>query len=502
MKKTLSLFLAVLMVCAMIPAISLADEPTHISILCATWSPYDPDETSVWDELAARTGIVIDWQWAPSADFDTKVNTVLAGNDIPDIIYSSNPSLLINQEAIIPLDDYLQEYCPNYLARLNDEDYIYLRNISDGKMYFVSHILDFPPSMSNLIRTDWVAKAGMEMPKTWDEYVEFWKWVRDNDANENGDPTDEIPLTEPSVSYLLKLGNWFDIKVNNDYFALDAEGNLIPLYEHEHFKDFLNAMRDLYAEGLLDKEFITRNDTYKTVLNSAIAGMTFYWAEYANNVTTALREQYPDAAFAFTVPPTYYEGTTGLVNSRAKMYTYGSCLTTACEERGHVEAALTLLNYIYSEEGSNLMNYGVEGIHHTKVDGKYVLNDEILAGGFVSARKSGIIPSIFSYNFQADAYMQILTAGKDYDDMAPSFQLFYHALMDNEPYFYAVVPLFTTESYVEYGSELTGKLTSAFAQCVVGEITVDEFYTQYNAIKAQGWQQIIDEQIEAYAAVR
>ena len=502
MKKTLALLLALLMACGVLSSLATAEEVTHISILCPTWSPYNPDETSVWDELAARTGIVIDWQWAPSADFDSKVNTVLASNDIPDVIYSSNPSLLINQEAVLPLDDYLAELCPNYLARLVPEDYIYLRNVADGKMYFVSHILDFPPSMSNLIRADWVEKAGMEMPKTWDEFVAFWEWVRDNDANGNGDPTDEIPLVQNNLSFVLDLAQWFDIKVNNQYFACTDDGELVSLYEHEHFRDYLTAMVDLYNRGILDKEFANRADTFQTILYSDMGAMTFYWAEYANRVTETLGETNPDATFCFVAPPCYYEGTQGHVYSRAKMYTYGACLTLACEERGHVEAVMKVLNYIFSEEGSNLMNYGVEGVHHTKVDGQYVLSDEILSGGFSAARKLGIIPSIFCYNFQADAYLQILTQGKKYEDMARSFQLFQDALLNNEPYFYAKVPIFTTESYIENGAELTGKLTSAFAQCVVGEISVDDFFIQYEAIKAAGWQDIIDEQIEAYNAVK
>jgi putative aldouronate transport system substrate-binding protein len=502
MKKFLSLLLAALLVCALIPASVAEGEDIHVSILCSTWSPYDPEETSVWDELYARTGIRIDWQWAPSADFDSKVNTTLAGADIPDVIYTSNPSLLINQEAAIPLDDYLAELAPNYLARLNPEDYIYLRNVGDGKMYFVSHILDFPPSMSNLIRADWVAKAGMEMPKTWADFMAYWEWVRDNDANGNGDTTDEMPLVQSGTSYLLDLAQWFDIKINNPYFATTDDGELVSLYEHEHFNDFLTTMVELYKNGILDKEFITRGDTFKTVLNSGLGGSTFYWAEYANIVTATMRETDPEATFCFVEPPRFYADAPGRVYARGKMYTYGSCLTTECEDAGHVENVMALFNYIYSEEGSNLMNYGVEGVHHTVVDGKFVLNDEILSGGFAAARKAGIIPSIFSYNFQADAYMQILTQNKSYDEMAESFQLFYDALMDNEPYFYAKVPKFTTESYVENGAELEGKITSAFAQCVVGDLTIDEFYAQYEAIKAAGWQDIIDEQIEAYEAVK
>lgn len=500
MKKTLAMLLALVMIAALLPLTGvMAEEEASFTVLAKTWSPYNPDETSIWDELAARTGIRMNFIWAPNSNYDEKVNTVLASGDVPDAIYGASTSLLLNQEAIIPLDDLLAEYCPNYLALLDDADYAYLRNASDGKMYFISHILDFSPSYSNLVRADWVKAAGLEELETWSDWMTYWTWVRDNDANGNGDKNDEIPIVVPNTTGLLELGTWFDIKVNNNFFATTNDGQLVPLYEHEHFKDYLETMIQLYNEGLLDKEFATRNDTFKTTLDSSIAGTTYYYSERANLTTATLRSNGDaDAAFKFAKPARYYEGTNGLVKARTKMYTYGLCITTEAEKRGNVENILKLFNYIYSDEGSDLLNYGLEGKHHHMVDGKYVLNDDILAGGFTAARASGIIPSLISYNFLGDAYMQILTGGKSYDELTEPVKYFYDALYNNEPYFYTLVPLFDTDAYIEYGAEYTSKLSSIFAQCVVGELTVEDFYKQYESIKASGWQEVIDEQVEAY----
>ena len=62
--------------------------------------------------------------------------------------------------------------------------------------------------------------------------------------------------------------------------------------------------------------------------------------------------------------------------------------------------------------------------------------------------------------------------------------------------------MFNTASYVEYGAELTSKLTSIFARTVVGELSVDQFYAEYDNIKAEGWQDVIDEQIAAYTKLK
>lgn len=499
MKKLLALLLTLAMVISLVPLGAMAEEVTTIRVLAKTWTPYDPQETSIWDELAARTGVKIEWIWAPNSNYDEKVNTVLASGDLPDAIYGATTALLLNQGAILPLDEYLEEMCPNYLALLKPEDDPYLRNAADGKMYFMSHIMDFPPSMSNLIRADWAKDAGMDLPQTWDEWMAYWEWVRDNDANGNGDPNDEIPLVVTDTTYLLELGNWFDMKVHNAWFATTNEDELVPLYEHPNFDTYLKTMIELYNNGILDKEFATRSDTYKSVLDTNIAASTYYFAERANLTTATLRDSGDeDAQFVGIAPPTYFEGTQGHIKARTRVYNYGLAVTVAAEENGTIDDIMKLWNYIYSPEGTDLLNYGLEGRHHTKVDGKYVYTDEVLSGAFTTARKSGVIPSVMNYAWTGESYMQILTGGKDYEDLTEPMKYFYDALYLNEPYFFTLVPLFDTELYIEYGAEFKDKLTGIFAQTVVGELSVEEFYAQYEAIKAEGWQDIIDEQIEAY----
>lgn len=502
MKKNsiIALVLALVMVTMLVPSMAIAEEMPSFTVLAKTWSPYNPEEMRLWDALAEKTGIRMNFVWAPNSNYDEKVNTVLASDEVPDAIFGATTSLLLNQEAIIPLDELLEEYCPNFLALLNEADYAYLRNPDDGHIYFIPYVMDFPPSMSNLVRTDWLEKAEMDMPETWDDWMEYWTWVRDNDANGNGDVNDEIPLVLCGTDYVLKIAQWFDIKVNNSYFATTEDGELVALFEHPNFEEYLETMVQLYNEGILDKEFVSRNDTYKTILDTSIAGSTYYYAERANLTTATLRATEGatgNEAMKFVAPPTYFEGTVGHVEARTKLQNNGLCITVKADDET-VKNILTFFNYCFSDEGSKLMCYGVEGEHCTKVGDEFIYNDAILAGGFTEARKEGVIPSVIAFNFLGESYMQILTGGKTYEEMTPNMQYFYDALYSNDPYFYSIVPIFTTESYVKYGGELRPKLTSIFAQCVVGEISVEEFYAQYETIKGQGWQDVIEEQIAAY----
>ena len=45
------------------------------------------------------------------------------------------------------------------------------------------------------INKAWLDRLGLEMPTTVDEWYEVLKAFKEQDANGNGDPNDEIPLT-------------------------------------------------------------------------------------------------------------------------------------------------------------------------------------------------------------------------------------------------------------------------------------------------------------------
>ena len=65
---------------------------------------------------------------------------------------------------------------------------------SDGHIYTIPSVSMIRGSFSTQIRKDWLAKLGMTEPKTWEDWLKYWRGVRDNDLNGNGDKTDEIPL--------------------------------------------------------------------------------------------------------------------------------------------------------------------------------------------------------------------------------------------------------------------------------------------------------------------
>ena len=72
----------------------------------------------------------------------------------------------------------------------------------------------------------------------------------------------------------------------------------------------------------------------------------------------------------------------------------------------------------------------------------------------------------------------------------------------NNDYFYAMPQTLDTDEYVEYHAELiTTGVCVLRDQTIAGQMTVDEFFTQYEGLKAQGLQEVIDAGTAAYAVL-
>ena len=143
---------------------------------------------------------------------------------------------------------------PNYVRFLEGNDYLTLTNYEDGEIYGFGLVMDVPPAFSTAIRTDWLEKLNLEMPKTWEDWVTVWKAFAKEDANGNGDPNDEVPFAVSHQFFKFVL-NMFGMQSNGEFSVVDGEYLYDP--ENPNYEKFLDSMRELYAEGILPKEFVT-----------------------------------------------------------------------------------------------------------------------------------------------------------------------------------------------------------------------------------------------------
>lgn len=468
--------------------------------------PLEFDGCYYFPAIQAKTGakIVIDWRSEDS--YGTQVATTLASGKLPDILQAGEYGVmnLVNEGAVVALDEYL-DLIPNVVEAVGEDRMAAWRQ-PDGHIYTIPTIVNVPGSQSVMIRQDWLDALGMKEPTSWDEWMALWRGIKEKDLNGNGDPNDEIPLAleqgnngERSMASLL---NAFGIRASSDcQFCVLDDGTYTMVYEHPRYREFLQTVQDMYKEGLIDPEFATRTQAELfTAMDSNLVGTAMTWAERAKLSTYSNREGGDEDALWTCVAPItgpYGDQITQERNAVTPLW----CITTAAEEAGKVEDILRVFNWNFSKEGNDLYNYGIEGVSYDVVDGQAVLKPTMVANGFVDYRLMGCEYEPFGGVWQTSAFTQCLFAGKDTDSLDDASASFYSGLsIVNNGHFYALPQTLETDAYVEFRAELiTTGVCVLRDQAVAGQLTVDEFFTQYESLKAQGLQEVLDAGAEAYA---
>ncbi|MGN0575264.1 MAG: hypothetical protein ACI4J2_04455 [Ruminococcus sp.] len=204
------------------------------------------------------TGAHVSIDWHTAEQYSTTIaTTLLSGKkNLPDILNPMDFGVmdLAADELIVPLDDYL-DLMPDIFNAVGEE-HIDAWRAADGHIYTIPSVSSIQGSFSVMIRQDWLDALGMDEPDTWEDWLAYWRGVKENDMNGNGDTSDEIPFAaaggmegERSLTPLL---NAFGIAVSNDtQSCILDDGTYTMVYEHPRYPEFLKAMAELYSEAML-----------------------------------------------------------------------------------------------------------------------------------------------------------------------------------------------------------------------------------------------------------
>ena len=473
------------------------DGGTHeFSYFGAIWSPYQ-ESTPIFDELMERTGIKVNFEWVSGDGMETLLSSKVASKDLPDVISGGTGGPagindLISRGLIVPITDYLDTELSNYGRLLTEEDKLFLTYQDDGEIYGFGLVMDVPGSFSAMIRTDWLERLNLEMPQTWDDWMAVWRAFKAQDANGNGDPNDEVPFGFDYNFQKLVLSS-FGMSSNGEFSVVDGEYLYDP--ENPNYETYMDALRTMYEEGLLSQELINlKGADFNTLGASNRLGSLVGYAEYSKNYSVSCRELDENAFFQCVTPIQGPDGAKS-IPARSKVQS-STFITVKAIENGHLEDILKFFNYVYSDEGIELTNYGMEGEWHEKVDGKPVLKAPYNES-FKVAREKGLIPSTIPFCFTDDVYMQILTGGLSYDELEDTGKTFMDGLTINAPYYYTEPAVLQTESYVEC-FDLREQQVSLRDRYITGEITKEQYNEGYEALKNQGLSKMIEDVKAAY----
>lgn len=450
-------------------------------------SPYQA-ENAIYDALQEATGINVNFTWNSPDSYSTVLAARITNQDLPDVIGCGLDTEvrqnLIDEGLIIPLTDLLEEYMPNYMRFITEDDYLFLQDQQDGEVYAFGMIVDVPGVYSYMIRQDWLDNLSLKQPETWDEYVEVWTAFKEQDANGNGDPNDEIPFM-CNYENFYRLEAIYGIESNGYFSVVDGEYVYDP--EHPLYGEWLDAMWSLYKNGLISAEFIEIDTaTQINLMSSNRVGSAFTDAAIASSASKACAEIDEDAYFICTSPIIGPYGDQKI--SRRPKISTTHYITQKAVDEGKLDAILEFFDFLFSDEGILITDYGIEGESYTMVDNEPVIMESFCDPS--AAREWGLIPTPLGFYWGEDSYHQIVLKSKSgaLDNYTES--VLGGLTTNNEPYFYTAPVIISSDAKVEY-NDLIQEQIALRDNYIMGKIAKDEYTKRYEALKEQGLSEVI-----------
>ncbi len=168
---------------------------------------------------------------------------------------------------------------------------------------------------------------------------------RDQDANGDGDPSNEIPMGDTLrnlVDGIAHLFNFWGVAYNDIDVALDDEGKVYSPLAADGLREALETVSRWYNEKLIDIEAVSQNtNAAEAKINAGNVGVTWRWRMTAMGTDEAVYSQYQ-----CIIPPSA-EGYQARLQHYLEIPSFGAAITAGCKD---VEAAAKWLDTQFAWE--------------------------------------------------------------------------------------------------------------------------------------------------------
>lgn len=332
----------------------------------------DPWTDPVALALTEATGVKLKTDYPVSAD-DERVALMIAEQNYPDMIFAKGDAgSLIEAGALIDMTDLIEEHGPN-IKKLYGEEFDKLKYSKDDPSIYQLSSYNvggevFKHAGTCQVQWDVLKENNYQLPKSLEEFEKMIKdYLAAHPKTEDGLDTIGFTLSTSDWHWLITLGNpagyIADGAPDNGQWLIDENNNAIYKFRSEKEREYFRWMNRMYNEGILDPEFATQtHEDYiaKIASGRVIALFDTDW-DYADGEKILKADGKYGKTYA-GLPLTMDEET----KCAAMMYQglttgYGVGITTSCKDP---VAAIKYLDYICSDEGQVLVQWGIEGVNY------------------------------------------------------------------------------------------------------------------------------------------
>lgn len=330
----------------------------------------DYDDAPMDVLLAEKTGVSIEWELVPATNVDERYNLLMASGDLPDMVTRSVTLLKKYPDAWLPLDSlvkgntryanldqyiYGDEYLMNYLPS------------DDGQNRIIPCLATRTIGDMLLVREDLMNEWGLDELVTLDDWHNAFTI-----AKENGYTPYMTRYQREAILYRL-LGGYSDC-MKEDYYE---DGGVVKYGCLEpRFKEIVEIARQWYAEGLIDTEYPTTDATIWW--EQVLAGNVFATHDNITRIGSANQDfqvsQNVDYRLMGVGP--MESPVTGTRNTTIHYPRCRDKCAAIAVTSPNAERILDYFDFIFSDEGFYIANWGVEGYSYEMIDGMPVAIEE------------------------------------------------------------------------------------------------------------------------------
>lgn len=351
--------------------------------------PAEPAKLTIWSDFtgspmvshpsdtpyfqAIQEACNVEFEFIDSTGSKDAMSLLIGSNTLPDLvlcneaIISGGVQSLLTAGAIVPLNELMDKgWMPNLKAYLESDADVDRLCKNEAGLYAWAPMIRAKDTYLSFggyaVRKDWLDELNLEVPTTIEDMEKVLLAFKEKKGAETG-----LQFFSKNTGMLpLSWG------VVEDFYL---DGDTIKYgYIEDAYKDYLELANKWINLGILDPDtFSQDNNAYWAKVASGKSGMGYIFTGSGFSQIEKIKEEVQGMEYVAIAFPTLNKGEEFPVdNSDLRVANTGIFVSANCEDQ---EAAARVIDYIYSEEGTMLGNFGVEGESYEIKDGKAVFTE-------------------------------------------------------------------------------------------------------------------------------
>lgn len=332
----------------------------------------------MYQEICKRTGTQVEFIHPSAGSTGSEAfQILLSSGDYPDMIeyswksYTGGADQAISDGVIIALNDYMEDYAPNYYDYMEGErgkanNNLYkAQSITPGGNYYgfkMMNIGTYRGFGGLYIRKDMLDKWGLDVPQTIDDWTLCLKTAKENGF--------KAPLTGLKTLFSMTGAEMFNTawEVGKAFYLDEGKVKFGPF--EKNYKKYIAKMAEWMKEGYIDPDYITNDNTnLEGYMTNGSSIASFGWVGGGiGKLLPAMADKDPNYSIVACPYPVLKEGKTPWfqeIQGESQEPTIAISVQCGAENEDRYKEAIKWCDYLYSDEGIVLKAFGVEGETYT-----------------------------------------------------------------------------------------------------------------------------------------